>query len=93
MFLDGTWSDANDDTNVVQIYRRVPTDGGGEGQELQYIKGVGTGRFDRLRGGLLGAGLDDTIRKAYTFIAARHGSDARASANAVCRARWMSDTF
>ncbi len=75
VFLDGTWSDANDDTNVVQIYRRVPAGPGGEGQELRYIKGVGTGRFDRLRGGLFGAGLDDTIREGYSFIAARHGSD------------------
>lgn len=75
MFLDGTWSDANDDTNVAQIHRRVPAGGGGERQELRYIEGVGTGRFDRLRGGLFGAGLDDTIREGYRFIAARHGSD------------------
>ena len=59
VFLDGTWSDANDDTNVVQIYRRVPPAAGGGAQELLYIKGVGTGRLDRLRGGILGAGLDD----------------------------------
>ena len=40
-----------------------------------YIEGVGTGRFDRLRGGILGAGLDDDIREAYSFIAAHHHSD------------------
>jgi uncharacterized protein (DUF2235 family) len=44
-------------------------------QEVCYIKGVGTGRFDRLQGGILGAGLDDDIREAYTFIAAHHCED------------------
>jgi uncharacterized protein (DUF2235 family) len=75
VLLDGTWSDANSHTNVAQIHARVPRRTGGEAQEVRYIEGVGTGPFDRLRGGLLGAGLDDDIREAYGFIAARHHSD------------------
>ncbi|MET0764619.1 MAG: DUF2235 domain-containing protein [Blastococcus sp.] len=75
VFLDGTWSDANARTNIVQIYERVPRGGGGAVQEVRYIKGVGTGIFDRLQGGILGEGLDDDIREAYSFIAARHRSD------------------
>jgi uncharacterized protein (DUF2235 family) len=72
VLLDGTWSDANTHTNIAQIDARVPRHVGGVAQEVCYIKGVGTGRFDRLQGGILGAGLDDDIRQAYSFIAAHH---------------------
>jgi uncharacterized protein (DUF2235 family) len=75
VFLDGTWSDANDGTNIAQICARVPAGVPGVVQDLHYIRGVGTGAFDRLQGGILGEGLDDNIREAYSFIAARHHSD------------------
>jgi uncharacterized protein (DUF2235 family) len=75
VLLDGTWSDANTHTNIAQIDARVPRSVGGAVQEVRYIKGVGTGRFDRLRGGILGAGLDDDIREGYSFIAEHHRSD------------------
>jgi uncharacterized protein (DUF2235 family) len=75
VLLDGTWSDANTHTNIAQIADRVPGRAGGVVQEVRYIEGVGTGPLDRLRGGILGAGLDDDIREAYAFIAARHRSD------------------
>ncbi len=72
VLLDGTWSDANTHTNIAQIDARVPRSVGGVAQQVCYIKGVGTGRFDRLQGGILGAGLDDDIRQGYSFIAAHH---------------------
>jgi uncharacterized protein (DUF2235 family) len=75
VLLDGTWSDANANTNVAQIDARVPRRVGGVAQQVCYIEGVGTSLFDRLQGGLLGAGLDDDIREAYSFIAAHHRSD------------------
>ena len=75
VLLDGTWSDANTHTNIAQIDARVPRRVGGVAQEVRYLEGVGTGRFDRLRGGILGMGLDDDIREAYSFIAAHHRSD------------------
>ena len=75
VLLDGTWSDANTHTNVAQIDARVPRSVGGVTQEVCYIKGVGTGPFDRLQGGILGACLDDDIREGYRFIAAHHHSD------------------
>jgi hypothetical protein len=56
VLLDGTWSDTN--TNVGQICGRVPRDGAGLVQERCYIEGVGTGPFDRIRGGLFGQGLE-----------------------------------
>jgi uncharacterized protein (DUF2235 family) len=75
VLLDGTWSDTNTHTNIAQIHARVPRSSGGVAQQVCYLEGVGTGRFDRLRGGVLGAGLDDDIRDAYRFIAKRHRSD------------------
>jgi uncharacterized protein (DUF2235 family) len=75
VLLDGTWSDANTHTNIAQIYARVPRRVGGVAQEVCYIEGVGTGPFDRMQGGILGAGLDDDIRAAYSFIGAHHHSD------------------
>jgi uncharacterized protein (DUF2235 family) len=75
VLLDGTWSDANTHTNIAQIDVRVPRRAGGVAQEVCYIEGVGTGPFDRLQGGIVGAGLDDDIREAYRFIAAHHDSD------------------
>jgi uncharacterized protein (DUF2235 family) len=75
VLLDGTWSDTNTHTNIAQINARVPRRVGGVAQQVCYIEGVGTGPFDRLQGGILGAGLDDDIREAYSFIAAHHRSD------------------
>jgi uncharacterized protein (DUF2235 family) len=75
VLMDGTWNDENDDTNVNQLCGRVPqtTRGpGGEGQQKRYIKGVGTGPWDQLRGGALGYGVDDNIREGYRFIAENH---------------------
>jgi uncharacterized protein (DUF2235 family) len=75
VLLDGTWSDANTHTNIAQIAARVPRRVGEAAQEICYIEGVGTGPLDRLQGGMLGAGLDDDIREAYSFIAAHRQSD------------------
>ena len=75
-FLDGTWSDSNAHTNVVQICDRVPEVApGGLRQEKCYVRGVGTGVSDRLLGGAFGVGLDDNIKKAYAFLAQRWTSD------------------
>lgn len=41
-----------------------------DGQEniVLYQRGVGTGAFDRFKGGVLGIGLHDNIRRAYRFL-------------------------
>jgi len=41
-----------------------------DGQEniVLYQRGVGTGAFDRFKGGVLGIGLHDNIRRAYKFL-------------------------
>ncbi|MGY1744677.1 DUF2235 domain-containing protein [Blastococcus sp. SYSU D00695] len=74
-FLDGTWSDSNAHTNVVQICDRVPEAAPGVHQERCYVRGVGTGVSDRLVGGAFGVGLDDNICRGYEFLARRWTSD------------------
>jgi hypothetical protein len=40
-----------------------------------YQRGVGTGAFDRIRGGGLGVGLDINIRRAYRFLSFHYKPD------------------
>ena len=73
---DGTWNipDQRDrgktrPSNVVKMALAVtPRDGRGTVQRVFYDKGVGTGPFDRLRGGAFGWGLSQKIKEAYAFI-------------------------
>ncbi|MGY5884673.1 hypothetical protein [Modestobacter lacusdianchii] len=57
VFMDGTWNDPSDDTNVDRLCGRVPETPrgpGGAGQQKHYVSGVGSRRWDRLCGGVLG---------------------------------------
>lgn len=72
-FFDGTWNrpdEKNGPTNVVKLYQAVaPTDASGMEQRKFYDTGVGTGPFDRIRGGAFGWGLSEKIKDGYRFIA------------------------
>ncbi|WP_165245256.1 DUF2235 domain-containing protein [Paludisphaera soli] len=73
--FDGTWNVPADDgvdparrveTNVRRFHDSVaPAGPDGVSQEKAYFPGVGTGRWDKITGGVLGAGLDDNIREGY----------------------------
>ena len=73
---DGTWNtpDKCRDgvyaiTNVARVALGTPLIGAdGREQAVYYDKGVGTGKFDILRGGVFGWGLSRNIRKAYAFL-------------------------
>lgn len=78
LFLDGTWQDRDDHTNIAQLRERVaPRDTSGAIQEIYYSPGLGTGAgvWKRLIGGAFGAGLNEGIASAYRFIAERHRFD------------------
>lgn len=76
VLLDGTWNDRNDNTNVRQIFDRLEADSrSGEKYRCHYVPGVGTKWNERLRGGVLGFGLDDNIRDGYRFIAKHYRSE------------------
>jgi uncharacterized protein (DUF2235 family) len=75
--FDGTWNtaDAEFPTNVVKTAQLVSQcDAKGEAQIVFYDEGVGSSRVpfantvNRLLGGAFGAGLTDSIERAYRFL-------------------------
>jgi uncharacterized protein (DUF2235 family) len=68
--FDGTWNKLNENTptNVVltaaSILRMAP-DGP---QLIHYDEGVGTGRLEKMTGGMFGAGLIENVREAYRLL-------------------------
>jgi uncharacterized protein (DUF2235 family) len=69
--FDGTWNALNADTptNVVLTAASIERQArDGIVQIMHYDEGVGTGRLERLSGGVFGAGLVDNVREAYRFL-------------------------
>jgi uncharacterized protein (DUF2235 family) len=76
--FDGTWNVPADDglpaeerieTNVSRFHHSVKDVGeDGVRQAREYFPGVGTGRWDKIVGGVLGAGLDEHIREGYAKL-------------------------
>ena len=73
---DGTWNSPDQvrggkpaPTNVVKIALAVaPTDSTGREQRTFYHQGIGTNRWDRMRGGVFGFGLSRDVREVYRFL-------------------------
>ena len=77
--FDGTWNsdDASSPTNVVKTYNAIrPSTSAGVEQLTYYDRGVGTGRFDRFRGGVLGLGLARNVELAYHWLTDIYRGDA-----------------
>ena len=78
---DGTWNSPDQPsgsdgapTNVTKLALGVAgRDGEGTEQRVHYQKGVGTRRFERLRGGALGVGLSRNIKECYRFLVESYG--------------------
>ena len=73
--FDGTWNsdDRASPTNVVKTSQAVlPESVAGTPQLRYYDRGVGTGRFDRVRGGLLGLGLARNVELAYVWLSSHY---------------------
>lgn len=78
---DGTWNtpdekDANvvSPTNVYEFYQLLAeADNTGTQQIAFYDEGVGTGDwYDKITGGIIGAGINQNIIDAYTFIVSHY---------------------
>ena len=70
---DGTWNrpdqPSGSPTNVSKLALGLAReDGEGGPQLLFYQRGVGTRRFERLRGGAFGVGLSRNVRECYRFL-------------------------
>ncbi|MBD2892675.1 hypothetical protein amrb99_15870 [Actinomadura sp. RB99] len=73
---DGTWNVADQatagrpsPTNITKIALSVaPEDSAGVEQRVYYHSGVGTTRWERLRGGAFGLGLAGNVFDAYRFL-------------------------
>lgn len=80
---DGTWNRPdqvhNGETcpsNVTKIARCIsPADAHGIQQLVFYDRGVGTGRLDRLLGGMCGFGIKEKILDAYRFLITTYEHD------------------
>lgn len=69
LFLDGTWNDPDNNTNVWRLKLMVARpESAGVRQLVYYRKGVGTAWHNRLTGGALGRGLSQTVCDAYQWL-------------------------
>jgi uncharacterized protein (DUF2235 family) len=76
IFLDGTWNDEGSRTNVDSVFKAVAQrDLQGNAQLAYYDAGVGTGRFDKIRGGALGEGLSQNVQEAYGWLLKNYADD------------------
>jgi uncharacterized protein (DUF2235 family) len=69
LFLDGTWNQVSDNTNIWR-YRALFAPQGSDGREQRayYSTGLGTKFGERISGGMFGAGIDTVITSAYEWL-------------------------
>lgn len=81
VFFDGTWNreDQQDKnnlpcrTNIAKLFEAtLPTDKNDTPQLVQYIRGVGTKRKERLKGGGFGYGISNNIKEGYRFLVSNY---------------------
>src|SRR5690348_3787516 len=71
MCCDGTWNTADQacPTNVTKLALGLAErSADGQEQRVFYHRGVGTGAWDRLRGGAFGVGLSRNVQDTYRFL-------------------------
>lgn len=68
--FDGTWNrlSADEATNVVLTAASIERQAPDATQIIHYDEGVGTGPWERIRGGVFGWGLIENVREAYRFL-------------------------
>jgi uncharacterized protein (DUF2235 family) len=66
VFLDGTWNNVSDNTNVWRLKSLCVADAAS--QVIYYSAGVGTRFGEKIRSGITGYGIDDEITDAYKWL-------------------------
>jgi uncharacterized protein (DUF2235 family) len=70
--FDGTWNTEKSNTNVSRLFRKIAGSSNECSEQRQfYDEGVGTSWGERIRGGMLGMGLDRNIRQGFAWLAAQ----------------------
>jgi len=68
--FDGTWNTERSNTNVSRMFKAIGDETNGcPDQRRFYDEGVGTSFGERIKGGVLGIGLDRNIRQGYAWLA------------------------
>ena len=68
VLYDGTWNEAETNTNVRKIYDACSS----RNQEFHYEEGVGTAHWEALPGGIYGANIERQILGGYRFLRRRY---------------------
>ncbi len=74
IFCDGTWNEPEKySTNVLRMLQATETADNSKNPQLaHYIKGIGTRKGERFRGGAFGYGISENIESAYAFIVSNY---------------------
>ena len=65
LFLDGTWNNINDSTNVWRLKSLCKNTAE---QKVYYSAGVGTQKGEKLLGGMFGMGINEEVISAYEWL-------------------------
>lgn len=68
LFLDGTWNEPTDNTNVWRAKLMLAAEHNNKAQLAYYDTGVGTAWFERVRGGAFAKGLSANVSQAYQWL-------------------------
>ena len=74
VFLDGTWNNVNDNTNVWRLKSLCAKS---SEQLVYYSAGVGTQSGEHLSGGMFGVGINDEVTNAYEWLVENYEQDAQ----------------
>jgi uncharacterized protein (DUF2235 family) len=74
LFLDGTWNNVNDNTNVWRLKSLCAKS---SEQAVYYSAGVGTQYGEHLSGGMFGIGINDEVIDAYEWLVEHYEQDAQ----------------
>lgn len=74
LFLDGTWNNVNDNTNVWRLKSLCAKS---PEQTVYYSAGVGTQSGERISGGMFGIGINEEVISAYEWLVEHYETDAQ----------------
>ena len=76
LYLDGTWNEVSDNTNVWRFRALFsPASVDGCEQRAYYSAGLGTRFGEKVRGGMFGTGIDTAITSAYEWLIENYQAD------------------